>query len=416
MNPWLRSFILFLITSVAKAQSYSLPYEMEGSCRNQTSEYRVRNYCCSKCRAGTRKVSDCTGEKDTVCEDCPAGMYSGMNYYPNCFTCSKCQEDKGMEYARPCTRESDAVCVCKSGWFCLFNDDPCTSCERHTMCSPGKGAVKPGTATENVVCRKCLTGTFSNVTSSETCRSHTRCELQGRTVLRPGNTTTDTVCGPIISTTRTIVVTPHPPITTRSGSSPTKSPTKPNVNPHSSHSVFSVFTTRPPDDVSISLWIGLPVITLLVVLLITAFFIRHRKALLKPTVRDAVEARPCESSAHLCNPTENHVLLADSSSSSDPSTSLSSDSHSQGTGVSQDCLHVEQPTVSSPVVNLSFTATINCQVNPGTGCCSIPISPCVQVPEPEFPLSQEEELCVSCEQEDSKDAIQSVQESGMTKY
>ncbi|GAA6077590.1 tumor necrosis factor receptor superfamily member 1B, partial [Tachysurus ichikawai] len=136
--------------------------------------------------------------------------------------------------------------------------------------------------------------------------------------------------------------------------------------------------------------------------------------LLKPTFHDAGEAGPCQSSAHLCNPTENHVLLADSSS--DPSTSLSSDSHSQGTGVSQDCLHVEQPSVSSPVVNLSFTATINCQVNPATGCCSIPISPCVQLPEPEFPLSQEEELCVSCEQEDSKDAIQSVQESGMTKY
>ncbi|XP_027024593.1 tumor necrosis factor receptor superfamily member 1B [Tachysurus fulvidraco] len=417
MNPWLRSFILFLITSAAKAQSYSPPYESDGPCRNRTYEYRVRNYCCSKCRPGTRKVSDCTGEKDTVCEVCPAGMYSGMNYYPNCFTCSKCPEDKGMEYAKPCTRDSDAVCVCKSGWYCVLNDDPCTMCERHTMCSPGKGAEKPGTATENVKCRRCLSGTFSNETSSEMCQPHTRCDLQGRTVQHPGNDMADTVCGPIITMNRNLT-TPQPPITTRSASSPTELSTEPNVrlDLHSSQSISSVFTTQPPDDVFFGLWIGLPIITLLVVLLITAFSIRHRKALLKPTFPDAAEARPCKSSAHLCSPTENHVLLADSSSSSDPSTSLSSDSHSQGTGVSQEFLHVEQPNVSSPVVNLSFTATINCQVNPATGCCSIPISPCVQPPEPEFPLSQEEELCVSCEQEDSKDAIQSVQESGMTKY
>ncbi|GAA6079767.1 tumor necrosis factor receptor superfamily member 1B, partial [Tachysurus ichikawai] len=112
------------------------------------------------------------------------------------------------------------------------------------------------TATENVKCRKCLPGTFSNETSTEMCQSHTRCELQGRTVLRPGNATADTVCGPIITMNRNRVTTPHSPITTRSTSSPTQSSTKPNVllNLHSSQRVF--FTTRPPDDVSIGLWIG----------------------------------------------------------------------------------------------------------------------------------------------------------------
>ncbi|KAK3536752.1 hypothetical protein QTP86_022993 [Hemibagrus guttatus] len=415
MNPWLRYLlILGVIASLAKSQSNSLPYKTDGACRD--NEYKVGSYCCSKCRAGTRKVGDCTSVTDTVCEDCPAGMYSSMNYFHNCFTCSKCQEDKGMEYAKPCTRENDAVCVCKSGWYCVLNDDPCTSCERHAKCQPGKGAVFPGSPTENVRCGKCSPGTFSNEYSTRPCQSHTRCELQGRSVLKPGNATADTVCGPVLPTTLNLVANSRRPITTRTTSSPME--TSMFLFSLSSQSSSSVFATRPPDAVPVGLWIGLPVVLMLVVLLISTVICctHHRKAMFKPAVHDAVEAGLCKKSAPLCSQTENHVLLADNSSSSDPSTSLSSDSHSQGTGVSQDCLHVEQPSVSSPVVNVSFTATINCQVNPAMGYCSVPISPCVHLPEPEFPLSQEEELCMSCEQEDSKDAIQSVQESGMTKY
>ncbi|XP_058229544.1 tumor necrosis factor receptor superfamily member 1B [Hemibagrus wyckioides] len=414
MNPWLRYLlILGVLASPAESQSYSLPYRTDGNCQN--SEFKVGSYCCSKCRAGTRKVEDCTTVTDTVCENCPAGMYSSMNYFHNCFTCSTCPEDKGMEYAKLCTRESDAECVCKSGWYCVLNDEPCTSCEKHTKCPPGKGAISPGTPTENVRCGKCSLGTFSDEFSTRPCQAHTRCELLGRSVLKPGNATADTVCGPVLPTTLTPVVTPRRAITTRTTSSPAETSMK--LYPQSSQSLSSVFATQSPDIASVGLWIGLPVMLLLVVSMISAVIcIRHRKAMFKPAVHDVVEAGSCNNSAPLCSQTENQGLLADNSSSSDPSTSLSSDSHSQGTGVSQDCLHVEQPSVSSPVVNVSFTATINCQVNPATGYCSVPISPCVHLPEPEFPLSQEEELCVSCEQEDSKDAIQSVQESGMTKY
>ncbi|KAI5622940.1 tumor necrosis factor receptor superfamily, member 1B precursor [Silurus asotus] len=267
-------FILLLVTTLAKVKSYSLPYEASDNCKNSMTEYLYEAHCCSKCRPGTRMATACTSNTDTVCEPCPDGMYSdNMNYYPNCFLCAKCPEEKGMKYAKQCSKESNAVCVCKPGWYCVSLEEPdnsCSTCEKYRMCGPGKGAKSP----------------------------------------------------------------------------------------------------------------GLPVAGLLVVLLTLTLCIRHRKA----------------------------------DSSSDPSTASSSDSHSQGTGVSQDCLHAEHSTVSSPIVNLSFTATINCQVNPTTGSCSIPISPCVHSLEPEFPLSQEEELSVSCEQEDSKDAIQSVQESGMTKY
>ncbi|MCJ8744644.1 hypothetical protein PDJAM_G00121020 [Pangasius djambal] len=412
MNIGLRYFILGVFTSLAKAK----PYQTDNACRNSATEYPVGNLCCSKCRPGTRKVSDCTSEKDTVCEACPTGMYSeNMNYFPNCFSCSKCQEDKGMEYAKRCSSNSDAVCVCKPGWYCLFPEDPsCNTCEKHKTCGPGKGAITPGTPTTNVKCINCPPGTFSNETSSQPCWLHTRCDLQGRSVLIQGTHTADTVCGPILTTIPSRVTIHHLPITATPSSSTPESSTKPPilVPQDTSQSVSSVFSTPPPDQ--IGLWIGLPVAGLLVVLLIATFCICHRKALVKPAVHDGIEAGQCSNSVHLSSPTENQGLLADSSS--DPSTSSSSDSHSQGTGVSQDCLHVEPPPVSSPVLNVSITATFNCQVNPTTGSCSIPISPSVPPPEPEFPLSQEEELCVSCEQEDSKDAIQSVQESGMTKY
>lgn len=104
-------------------QSYSLPYKANGACRDNETEYLFGNHCCSKCRpgkmarrcvtwwsswkcwnvlmitmchdTGTRKARDCTGENDTACESCPAEMYSdNMNYYPNCFSCSKCPEGR----------------------------------------------------------------------------------------------------------------------------------------------------------------------------------------------------------------------------------------------------------------------------------------------------------------------------------
>ncbi|XP_053509362.1 tumor necrosis factor receptor superfamily member 1B [Ictalurus furcatus] len=418
MNVGLRCLILGVVASLAKAKSYSLPYKTNGACRDSSTEYKADNFCCSKCKPGTRKARGCTSTEDTVCVPCPDGMYlENMNYYPNCFSCTRCYEDKGVEYAKQCTRVSDAVCVCKPGWYCVHSDDSpsCTSCEKHRPCTPGKGAISPGTATENVRCGICPEGTYSNETSTQPCLPHTRCDLYCRSVLVRGTATTDTVCGPVLSTVPSRVTTCPLTITPKTSSSPTEPSTMPPflTSYSTSQSLFPVYSPRPPDRF-IALWIGLPVAALLMVLLIATFCICHRKALAKPAVHEGVEARQSLNSVHLSSPTENQGLLADSNS--DPSTSSSSDSHSQGTGMSQDCIHVEQPAVSSPVLNLSITATFNCQVNPATGSCSIPISPCVHQPEPEFPLSQEEELCVSCEQEDSKDAIQSVQESGMTKY
>lgn len=95
----------------------------------------------------------------------------------------------------------------------------------------------------------------------------------------------------------------------------------------------------------------------------------------------------------------------------------SNQSHSSGDWLErnsqEESLH-EQPSVSSPLVNLNITATINCHLNPAMASCSIPVSPSMLAPQADIsvPLSQEE-VSIFCQQEDGKEALQSVQESGL---
>ncbi len=102
--------------------------------------------------------------------------------------------------------------------------------------------------------------------------------------------------------------------------------------------------------------------------------------------------------------------MTSSDSQSQPDSSHSSADWLERT--SQDESIPEQPSVSSPMVNLSITATFNCQLNPTSTSCSIPLNTSARTPHVEspVPLSQEE-VCISCQQEDGKEALQSVQES-----
>lgn len=54
VSSWLRVclnvslwFLLFF-----HLQSYSLPYEINGACRDRSTEYKVKSFCCSKCKPG----------------------------------------------------------------------------------------------------------------------------------------------------------------------------------------------------------------------------------------------------------------------------------------------------------------------------------------------------------------------------
>lgn len=251
---WLSVCVDFTVWSmlfVFHLQSYSLPYGSTGVCKDTKTEFLHNNLCCSKCRpgrracwcmmwwsdylqkccgayhaqcltadTGTRLVSYCTGETDTQCEPCDAGMYSeDYNYYPNCFSCATCQEgrkpsgtiltycniipkminewnierricyititttyicrlrddfcncsiinyshqnlttqktsklfspvlsERGLMYTKRCSSEGNAECECKPGWYCVLSEEPCTACEQHRKCGPGKGAVSAGRRT-----------------------------------------------------------------------------------------------------------------------------------------------------------------------------------------------------------------------------------------------------------------------------
>ncbi|XP_017539129.1 tumor necrosis factor receptor superfamily member 1B [Pygocentrus nattereri] len=439
-------FLFHVFSFLTKGKASSLPYQsIGGECLNSSTEYipTDSSLCCSRCRPGTRLETVCTIGRDTVCKPCEEGTYSAtMNFHTNCFSCVTCSPSKNLLYIKNCTSVSDAECECKPGYYCsLPHNQYCTQCLRHRKCPPGRGAKSPGTPTQNVQCAVCPEGTFSNETDQEPCKPHTKCE--GRAMIKHGTSRTDTVCGPPLS-----IQNPRLPLTTHDPHAMTMTKTNPPVSlpskPTTSHSnpttsssthtveVFSLHTLttactseEPYNDQNWTYWIVLgpiAVIVLLVLLLTMTFVICHRKGLTKPPVTEA-EPGLASDLALPYSKTECQHLLVDSktdpsTSSSTSSSSSSSDSHSQGTGASQDSIHIDQPVVSNPCVNVSFTATFNCQVNPTTGSCSIPISPVLQpqLVQTEPPLSQEEELGVSCEEENSKDASQSVQESGMTVF
>ncbi|KAL6464962.1 hypothetical protein MHYP_G00272790 [Metynnis hypsauchen] len=432
-------FLLYDFSFLTKGKANSLPYvSIGGECVNSYTEYvpMGSTLCCSKCRPGTRLETPCTSGRDTVCKPCEEGTYSAaMNFHTNCFSCTTCSPSKNLLYVKSCTSVNDAKCECKPGFYCyLYHGLPCSQCSRYRKCPPGKGAKSPGTPTENIQCVECPEGTFSNETDHQPCKSHTKCEE--RAVVQHGTSTADAVCGPPLSIRSShLPLTTHDPhtMTMTKTNPPVSSPSKPTTS-SSTHTVAvpcsdsqaAPCTEKPGAPNTVQNWthwivLGtIAVIVLLLFLLTMTFVIRHRKGLTKLPVTEA-EPGLASDLALPYNKMESQHLLVDSktdpsTSSSTSSSSSSSDSHSQGTGASQDSIHIDQPVVSNPCVNVSFTATFNCQVNATTGSCSIPISPVLQpqLVQTEPPLSQEEELGVSCEEENSKDASQSVQESGMT--
>ncbi|XP_057694684.1 tumor necrosis factor receptor superfamily member 19L [Corythoichthys intestinalis] len=84
-------------------------------------------------------------------------------------------------------RETAAVqCQWEVGCMCL-------------ECPAGQEPSKPcgqiQSRTEEVQCRSCQTGTFSDSLDSEVCRPHSSCKLRGRTLVVSGSANSDVVCG-----------------------------------------------------------------------------------------------------------------------------------------------------------------------------------------------------------------------------
>lgn len=78
------------------------------------------------------------------------------------------------------------------------------TCAPHTVCPVGWGVRKKGTENEDVRCKQCARGTFSDVPSSVMkCKAHTDCLGQNLMVVKQGTKETDNVCGVDLSSSST---------------------------------------------------------------------------------------------------------------------------------------------------------------------------------------------------------------------
>uniref|UniRef100_A0A8C8RW54 TNF receptor superfamily member 21 n=1 Tax=Pelusios castaneus TaxID=367368 RepID=A0A8C8RW54_9SAUR len=91
----------------------------------------------------------------------------------------------------PCTALTDRECICPSSTF-QFNN----TCVPYSVCPVGWGVRKKGTETEDVKCKACTPGTFSDVPSSVMrCKTYTNCLAKNMVVIKTGTKESDNICG-----------------------------------------------------------------------------------------------------------------------------------------------------------------------------------------------------------------------------
>lgn len=146
---------------------------------------------CDKCPAGMYVSEHCTNTSLRVCSRCPAGTFTRHeNGIERCHDCSQPCPWPMIERL-PCAALTDRECICPPGMYQSNG-----TCAPHTVCPVGWGVRKKGTENENVRCKQCARGTFSDVPSSVMkCKAHTDCLGQNLVVVKPGTKETDTVCG-----------------------------------------------------------------------------------------------------------------------------------------------------------------------------------------------------------------------------
>ncbi|NXN90856.1 TNR21 factor, partial [Rhinopomastus cyanomelas] len=146
---------------------------------------------CDKCPAGTYVSKHCTKSTLRECSPCPDGTFTKHeNGIERCHPCRKPCELPMIEKTH-CAALTDRECTCLSGTF-QTND----TCVPYTVCPVGWGVRKKGTETEDVRCKPCPRGTFSDVPSSVMkCKTYTDCFAKNMVVIKPGTKESDNVCG-----------------------------------------------------------------------------------------------------------------------------------------------------------------------------------------------------------------------------
>ncbi|NXN83788.1 TNR4 factor, partial [Bombycilla garrulus] len=122
--------------------------------------------CCSDCAPGERTRSRCTASADTVCSPCQEGIPKDeiVGFLFSGLLCP----GRGSVELKPCEKTSDRVCACQAGFMPAGN--PLGS-----------------------ECSQCPEGTFSRG-RNENCQPWTNCSTFGKSTLRAGTRTEDTLC------------------------------------------------------------------------------------------------------------------------------------------------------------------------------------------------------------------------------
>lgn len=203
---------------------------------------------CDKCPAGTYVSEHCTNTSLRVCSSCPSGTFTRHeNGIERCHDCSQpCP--RPMIERLPCAALTDRECICPPGMYQSNG-----TCAPHTVCPVGWGVKKKGTENEDVRCKQCARGTFSDVPSSVMkCRAHTDCLGQNLMVVKQGTKETDNVCGVHLSSSSTTPSSPgiatfsHPEHT-ESHDVPSSTYEPQGMNSTDSNSTASVRTKVPSD-------------------------------------------------------------------------------------------------------------------------------------------------------------------------
>ncbi|XP_053349657.1 tumor necrosis factor receptor superfamily member 26 isoform X1 [Clarias gariepinus] len=102
-----------------------------------TNQYKFRENnekCCQKCHPGERMDKRCTANRDTVCIPCsPDFFMTEFSTEMECKRCTQCTKEY-MVYKVNCSKATDALCDCESGYKC--NDNKCTDCVKIPKTTP----------------------------------------------------------------------------------------------------------------------------------------------------------------------------------------------------------------------------------------------------------------------------------------
>ncbi|XP_028854503.1 tumor necrosis factor receptor superfamily member 1B isoform X2 [Denticeps clupeoides] len=388
---------------------HSLPYKPDGKCKDTLTEYFFKGLCCKKCQPGFRRQAFCNAESDTVCEPCPvAETAEAYNYADKCISCRKCKKDKGLVPAQECNRSVNARCKCQDDMYCMRTEQSsCSECRRMKSCPPGSGVNKPGTENSDVTCQECPTGTFSGEDSSkDTCQPHTHCDPQD--ILQAGNSTSDTVCKSVKSTTSESTQASSP------GSSTT---TQWHVSTQSSQPTGSSRGPLPEEGwTAVIVAVSAIVLAVMIVLALLVIFLLKKQNGLCEKIPKTTDGDEKDAVSVQCIRQDQELLLCEKGHSEE--STCTGDSCDVTRHKAQNCsgndAHINDLQPTSPQVSVSFTATIN--VNAATVSSPVTLSPSTQPSQPDFhlPLSQEEELHVPFVLEDGKEAHAAIQETGKT--